>query len=68
MRAPLRCDHCGAELATRSVERNCKRFCCSECLLAFFRGEFMAISPHVHDLTSPDPLHRVKEQSEVLGA
>ena len=48
MAAPLRCDHCDAILASRHIERDCKRFCCSDCAKAFDRDELKAISPHAH--------------------
>ncbi len=60
MAAPLRCDHCDAILASSHIERDCKRFCCSDCAKAFDRGELKAISPHAHpnqDLAA-SPSHR----------
>ena len=48
MIGPLRCDHCDAVLDEHRTERDCKRFCCVECLRAFDRGELKAISPHIH--------------------
>ncbi len=45
---PLRCDHCDAMLDASPIERECKRFCCSECAKAFYQDELKAISRHVH--------------------
>ena len=45
----LRCDHCDAMLSETHIERQRKRFCCSDCAQAFARGEMKAISPHGHE-------------------
>jgi hypothetical protein len=48
MIAVLRCDQCDAYLGERFVERDRKRFCCSECLHAFDIGMPKSVSPHRH--------------------
>ncbi len=48
MAALPRCDHCDAILDRDHLERDRKRFCCSECGRAFDRGDLKSISPHAH--------------------
>ncbi len=48
----LRCDQCDTLLGDDYLERDRKRFCCSDCARAFDRGDLKSISPHVHEPVS----------------